>query len=74
MSSKEEKELEEAIKVWLGRVILVKYAGYGFFGGSLALIILDSILRLGLPFLTEGMLLGLALIAIGIVAEKVLAQ
>ena len=74
VEEEEEKDLKEALEKWLGRAILLKYVGYGLFGSSLGLIILSSLLRIHLPFLTQGILVGILLIIIGIVAEKVLAQ
>ena len=76
MAKDKTKEIEEAVKVWLGRAILLKYAGYGLFALSLGLIILSSLLHAMqfMSWLQTSLMISLALIVIGMVAEKVLME
>lgn len=73
---KEEKELAEAVDTWLGRFIMLKWAGFGVFGLSLALFVLSSLIQIFWlpPLLTNALLIGIGLIIIGVIGEKVLTQ
>lgn len=74
--AEEERKLKEAAEKWLGRLILLKYVGYAVLGLSIGLIILLSVLQIiflqGL--LTNTLLIGILLIAIGLIGERLLSQ
>ena len=73
MMSKE--EIDEAVSVWLGRFIILKYSGYAALGISIGLIVVFSLLQIFAlsELLQTGILVGIALIVIGIIGERILS-
>ena len=67
---KEVRSFNVTVKLW---ATIIKYLGIAVFAISLSLIILFSILQIFLAsdFLTNAMLVGVALIIIGVIMDKV---
>lgn len=69
------KEIRKAVDKWLGRFILLKYLGFVVLVASIGLTVAFSMLWLFalMPLCQYGILIGLAMIIIGVLGERILA-
>jgi len=73
--TKDKKKLEETLKKIYAAALLTKYAGYAALAVSLTGIVLSSLLHAfqWMPWFQNGVLLGILLIIISLIAERLLA-
>lgn len=69
------KEIRKAVDKWLGRFIILKYLGFAILGLSIAMVVVISLLQWFAlnPLTTYGILIGIGMIMIGSIGERILA-